>query len=175
VTEKRPIYAPKLRGVAVTLALLAAFLAAAPARAQPEHGGMRGGEPRGGEFRGGERGGEFHGGEMRQRGGPWGRGPGPGPGPRWNSQRYNGYWAGGRWFYGAPSPPLWGAPGFRPGFVPWRRGEYLPPDYQGFFVPDPWRYHLRRPPYGYNWIEVGGEFLLVSSTTGLIFDVVPAY
>jgi Ni/Co efflux regulator RcnB len=141
------------------LALLAAFLAAAPALAQPHgHGGMRGEGMRGGP--------------MRPHGG-WGRGPGPGP--RWDAQRYNGYWAGGRWFYGAPAPPIWAAPGFQPGFVPWRRGEYLPPDYQAFVVPDPWRFHLRRPPNGYHWVQVGGEFLLVSGTTGLIFDVVSGY
>ena len=35
-----------------------------------------------------------------------------------------------------------------------------------------WRFHLRRPPYGYHWVQVGGEFLLVSVSTGLIFDVV---
>jgi Ni/Co efflux regulator RcnB len=174
VTKKEPIRAPKLRGLAVILALLAALFAAAPALAQShEH---EGGGP--------------HGGGMRGHGGPWGHGPdghgpyghgpfGPGPygrgGPRWDRQRFNGYWSGGRWFYGAPAAPLWDAPGFRPGFVPWRRGEYLPQDYWGFVVADPWRFHLRRPPFGYQWVQVGGEFLLVSASTGLIFDVVVGY
>ena len=64
------------------------------------------------------------------------------------------------------------APGFRPGFTPWRRGSFLPPAYQNYIVDEYWRFHLRRPPYGYHWVEVGDEFLLVSVSTGLIFDVV---
>ena len=112
---------------------------------------------------------------------PWaGRGGAPqggrgGPGPGWDERRYNGYWVGPRWYFGAPQGPAYQAPGFRPGFVPWRRGAYLPPQYLSYGVADYWRYHLRRPPYGYEWVQVGGEFLLVSMGTGLIFDVVTGY
>lgn len=109
----------------------------------------------------------------------WGRGPqsgygrgGPPANPGWDQRRYNGYWVGGRWYYGAPEPPAFASPDFRPGFTPWRRGSFLPPAYQGFAVDDYGRFHLRRPPYGYHWVQVGGEFLLVSVSTGLIFDVV---
>ncbi len=159
---------------------------AAPALADPrDHHGDGGPRAGGGpEWR---RGGEAAGGP---RGGPppdWGRGgseagPGVGPpgvppgrplhGPNWDGRKYNGYWAGGRWYYGAPQRPEFEAPGFRPGFTPWRRGSFLPPAYQNYIVDEYWRFHLRRPPYGYHWVEVGDEFLLVSVSTGLIFDVV---
>jgi len=100
---------------------------------------------------------------------------GPGPGGGWDERRYNGYWVGPRWYYGAPQGPAYQTPGFHPGFVPWRRGAYLPPQYLSYVVTDYERFHLRRPPYGYAWVGVGGEFLLVSMTTGLIFDVVTGY
>jgi Ni/Co efflux regulator RcnB len=104
--------------------------------------------------------------------GPGGPAGGPRGGPGWDQQRYNGYWVGGRWYYGAPQVPAYQTPGYRPGFTPWRRGSFLPPSYQSFIVADAERFHLRRPPYGYHWVHVGEEFLLVSSSTGLIFDVV---
>ncbi len=59
-----------------------------------------------------------------------------------------------------------------PGFAPWRRGAYLPPSYQGFVVDEYWRYHLRRPPFGYHWVQVGDDFLLVSVSSGVIFDII---
>jgi Ni/Co efflux regulator RcnB len=93
-------------------------------------------------------------------------------GPGWDERRYNGYWVGPRWHYGAPQGPAYQAPGFRPDFVPFRRGGFLPPEYQGYVLQDYWRFRLRRPPYGYEWVQVGDEFLLVSATTGLIFDVI---
>jgi Ni/Co efflux regulator RcnB len=55
----------------------------------------------------------------------------------------------------------------------WRRGGYLPPAEQSYVVGDYPRYHLRRPPYGYHWVRIGNQFMLVSSSTGLIFDVAP--
>jgi Ni/Co efflux regulator RcnB len=145
-----------LAGCALLLA------AAAPALAQPQvhHGG----------YAGGRRGGWGYGAPA----GPP-RGGGRAVGGGWDARRYNGYWASGRWYYGAPPHPAYQAPGFRPGFTPFRRGAFLPPDYQGFVLDDYWRYHLRRPPYGYNWVQVGNQFLLVSASTGLIFDVVTGY
>jgi Ni/Co efflux regulator RcnB len=108
---------------------------------------------------------------------PAGRGAPPqgGPGPGWDQQRYNGYWVGPRWYFGAPQGPAYQAPGFHPGFVPWRRGAYLPPQYLSYVITDYARFRLRRPPFGYAWVGVGGEFLLVSMTTGMIFDVVTGY
>jgi Ni/Co efflux regulator RcnB len=39
-------------------------------------------------------------------------------------------------------------------------------------VEDYGRFHLRRPPHGYQWLRFGNQYLLVSASTGLIFDVV---
>ena len=124
------------------------------------------GGPRGGPPPGSGRGG-FEAGPIA--GVPSGR---PLHGPNWDGRKYNGYWVGGHWYYGQPQQPAFETPGFRPGFTPWRRGSFLPPQYQTYEVYDFDRYHLRRPPFGYHWVQVGGEFLLVSLNTGLIFDVV---
>jgi Ni/Co efflux regulator RcnB len=136
----------------------------------PGHSGERGGweGPPGHEGREGPPG-------RADRGGPpghWDRGGGS---QGWDSQRYNGYWIGRRWYYGPPPDPAFGVPGFRPGFAPWRPGAYLPPGYRSYGVEDYWRYHLRRPPGGYYWVRVGDAFLLVSTSTGLIFDVVTGF
>jgi Ni/Co efflux regulator RcnB len=106
---------------------------------------------------------------------PAGSGPPRGPPDGWDERRHDGYWAGGRWYYGPPPAGEVDAPGFRPGFAPWRRGGALPPYYQGGVVSDYSRYHLRRPPSGYNWVRAGDAYLLVSSRTGLIFDVVEGF
>ncbi len=82
-----------------------------------------------------------------------------------------GYYMGGRWYYGPPE--VGRAPA--PGALSLRRGGYLPPAYQSSVVPDYGRYHLRRPPFGYNWVRAGNKYLLVSSSTGLIFDEAPGY
>jgi Ni/Co efflux regulator RcnB len=170
--------------VAVGFAMLAALGASSPALAQAHRGGgaaHSGGWGRGGggwaRGSGGPRGGpgpawNRGGGPGWARGGPGWAGGAPAPGPYWDQRRYNGYYVGGRWYYGAPQPPAFATPGFRPGFTPWRRGSFLPPAYQGFVVDQYWLNHLRRPPAGYHWVQVGGEFLLISASTGLIFDVV---
>ena len=59
--------------------------------------------------------------------------------------------------------------------MPFRRGAYLPSPYQSYVVEDYARFRLRRPPYGYEWVQVGRQFLLISARTGLIFDVMDAY
>ena len=88
----------------------------------------------------------------------------------WNLPGGARYGPAGRWFaappgYARPAPITGG----------WRRGGFLPPAYQGSVIQDYGRYHLRRPPYGYDWVRVGNQLLLISSGTGMIFDVVPAY
>ena len=134
-----------------------------------------GGGPRGGPGPGYGREAPVGGPPAGPRSGPSaGASPGGRPlhGPNWDGQKYNGYWVGGRWYYGVPQGPAFETPGFRPGFTPWRRGSFLPPEYQNYAVYEFDRFHLRRPPYGYHWVQVGGEFLLVSISTGQIFDVV---
>lgn len=164
----------KLRPFPVRLALALAGSAAlfAPAAFADPHGGH----------------GRGHGGyEMGDERSPPGRGPeGRGPpghydrdGGRvdrsWDGRRYNGYYLGPRWYSGAPPAPVFDDPTYRPGFTPWRRGAFLPSQYHGYVVQDFDRYHLRRPPYGYSWIQAGDQFLLVSMSTGQIFDVVTGF
>ncbi|MGA0600630.1 RcnB family protein [Caulobacter sp. KR2-114] len=163
----------------------------------PGGGGERGGGDRGGGYGGGYGGrpsggppGGYHGqgGGRGFGGGPPGgyRGPGggdgwpdgaPDPGPgyrgqRWSDQRNNGYWTNNRWHYGPPPQEVYGRPGFALGFSDWRRGSYLPQYYRSRVVDDYGRWGLRRPPYGYHWVRVGPDYLLVAAATGLIFDVV---
>ena len=102
-------------------------------RRSPGQGGDHGGPPRGGSGPGWGRG----------PGGPpgpaWGRG-GPPTAPGWDQRRHNGYWVGGRWYFGAPDRPAFQTPGYRPGFTPWRRGSFLPPNYQNYVVGEYARY-----------------------------------
>ncbi|MDB5465958.1 MAG: hypothetical protein JWQ46_720 [Phenylobacterium sp.] len=49
----------------------------------------------------------------------------------------------------------------------------MPPDYRGAPMQDYGRYRLRPPPRGYTWMRVGGSYVLMSTMTGQIFDVVP--
>lgn len=55
-----------------------------------------------------------------------------------------------------------------------QRGAYLPHEYRnhGYYVND-WRSHrgLYAPPYGHQWVNVGGEFLLVALATGIIANL----
>ena len=79
-----------------------------------------------------------------------------------------------RWYYGPPPDEIERSPDFRPGFSSFRPGAFLPPQYEAGPIGDWGRFHLRRPPYGYEWVRAGDDFLLVSMSTGQIFDVVPA-
>jgi Ni/Co efflux regulator RcnB len=128
-----------------------------------ERGGGREGRWEGGR-RGDERGDDERGGDGRR--GEWER-------PRdWDDRRHNGYWLNNRWFYGPPPPGYAGSPLYRPGYSSWRRGGYLPRYYSGWVVSDYWRYRLRRPPFGYHWVRIGGDYLLVSDRTSIIFDII---
>lgn len=53
----------------------------------------------------------------------------------------------------------------------WGRGHYLPPTYRRYYVQDPYFYGLREAPYGYRWVYVDNDLVLVSIATGLILDV----
>jgi Ni/Co efflux regulator RcnB len=56
----------------------------------------------------------------------------------------------------------------------WARGERLPPSYyqsRTYYV-DYRTFHLRRPPYGYQWVRVDDDYVLVALTTGLIASII---
>lgn len=53
----------------------------------------------------------------------------------------------------------------------WGRGAYLPRSYRNYYVQDPYFYGLRDAPYGYRWVYVDNDLILVSIATGLILDV----
>ena len=66
-----------------------------------------------------------------------------------------------RYYYGARGPE-------------WRRGGYLPHEYRNHqYVVDDWRGHrLTRPPRGYQWVQVGNDYVLAAIATGLIANLI---
>jgi len=52
----------------------------------------------------------------------------------------------------------------------WRRGGHVPPEYRRpQYVVNDWRaHHLHAPPRGYQWVQVGGDYVLVAIATGII-------
>ena len=93
-------------------------------------------------------------------------------GERWDGARHNGYYMGSRFYYGPPPAGYYGRPDFRPGYVRWERGGYLPRSYWGpsYVVYDYGRYGLHRPPYGYRWYNVNGDYVLAALAGGLIAE-----
>jgi Ni/Co efflux regulator RcnB len=63
----------------------------------------------------------------------------------------------GQYYYGARGPE-------------WRRGGHIPPQYRDRqYVVNDWRgHHLNAPPRGYQWVQVGGDYVLVAVATGII-------
>lgn len=56
----------------------------------------------------------------------------------------------------------------------WARGERLPAQYysnRSYYV-DYRAHHLRRPPYGYRWVQVDNNYLMVAAATGLIAQII---
>jgi Ni/Co efflux regulator RcnB len=54
-----------------------------------------------------------------------------------------------------------------------RRGDHLPPDVQAAGpIADFAAKHLRKPPVGYGWYQIGRAFVMASVATGLITEVV---
>ena len=55
----------------------------------------------------------------------------------------------------------------------WSRGERLPPELRHRnYVVDDWRGHrLHQPPRGYEWVQSGGDYLLVAIATGVIAEI----
>jgi Ni/Co efflux regulator RcnB len=56
----------------------------------------------------------------------------------------------------------------------WRKGDRLDHEYRDRqYVVDDWRgYGLRQPPRGYQWVGVGGDYLLIAVASGIIAQVV---
>jgi Ni/Co efflux regulator RcnB len=52
----------------------------------------------------------------------------------------------------------------------WRRGGHIPPQYrERQYVVNDWRgHHLNAPPRGYQWVQVGGDYVMVAIATGII-------
>lgn len=55
----------------------------------------------------------------------------------------------------------------------WRRGQVLPPTYRGGAAPNLERHHLRPPPPGYDWVQVGPDIYLTQRSTGLVLEAIP--
>lgn len=53
------------------------------------------------------------------------------------------------------------------------RGDRLPADYRHRnYVVDDWRSHnLRAPPHGYQWVQSGGDYILIAVATGIVADL----
>jgi Ni/Co efflux regulator RcnB len=55
----------------------------------------------------------------------------------------------------------------------YHRGDRLPPQYRTYqYVVEDWHGHgLRQPPRGYQWVQSGGDYILVAIATGLILEL----
>jgi Ni/Co efflux regulator RcnB len=72
-----------------------------------------------------------------------------------------------------PGPGFYGPPGYHSappgGYNGWHRGGY----YHGprYVVRDYGHYHLRPPPRGYEWVQQGGQFVMIAVASGVIADI----
>lgn len=89
--------------------------------------------------------------------------------PQWERRRYPP-------IYNSPSRYRWSGWRSPPGFYvrSWRYGEILPRAWYGseYRLTDWWSYGLPEPPYGYEWVRVGADVVLVDIYTGEIVQVV---
>ena len=56
----------------------------------------------------------------------------------------------------------------------WSFGEFLPPAWYGpeYLIADWWDYDLPAPPYGFDWVRVDDDALLIDDETGRIVQVI---
>lgn len=56
----------------------------------------------------------------------------------------------------------------------WVKGTRVPPQYRTpHYVVNDWRNHgLKSPPRGYQWVQYGGDYLLVAIATGVISQLI---
>ena len=78
----------------------------------------------------------------------------PRPGPQFHPQANNRY-------YGARGPQF-------------HRGGRIPQEYRNRqYVVNDWRSHrLSAPPRGYQWVQVGADYVLIAAATGLIAQLI---
>jgi Ni/Co efflux regulator RcnB len=136
------------KSMAVAAAALAMCMAAGGAFAQDRHGDGRPGDGRPGDGRYEQRDRNF---DRR--------------GPHGGNYRGDQDFRDGRQFdrRGFPQP-----------HAEWRRGGRVPPEYRGRnYVVQDWRaYRLQQPPRGYQWVGVGGDFVLAAIATGVIANII---
>jgi hypothetical protein len=87
---------------------------------------------------------------------PYPHPPGPPPGPGYDHPPGH-----------PPGPP--GPPG-GPGWHQWHQGEHYHGD--RYAVHNWQHYHLRPPPPGYEWVQDGGQFVMIAVATGIIADII---
>ncbi|MDM0075357.1 RcnB family protein [Variovorax sp. J2P1-59] len=70
--------------------------------------------------------------------------------------------------------PQYSRPAYPNPHVEWRRGGRVPSEYRSrSYVVNDWRGHrLHQPPRGYQWVGVGGDFVLAAVATGLIAQII---
>lgn len=92
---------------------------------------------------------------------------------RWNQRQHNGYYSGGRFYYGQPSAAIQRRGDYRPAYQQWRRGDRLPTYARTQYREIDWRRErLREPPRGYHYVrDDRGEVLLVAVATGVILSI----
>ncbi len=54
-----------------------------------------------------------------------------------------------------------------------RRGGYISREYrERAYAVDYREHHLRRPPQGHRWVQVGADYVLIAITTGIIASII---
>ena len=90
---------------------------------------------------------------------------------RFDDSLHNGYYSGGRWYYGPPSHAR--ARNATYGYRPWRRGQHLGYYNTRYVEVDHREHRLRAPPRGYHWVRNNdGDMLLAAIVGGLIAQVI---
>ncbi len=89
---------------------------------------------------------------------------------RYRDSRWSGYHWSSQYRYRAPSRYIYPS-GYRP--YQWQVGYRLPYNYynSSYYYVDYRAYRLPPPPYGYHWVRVDRDVVLVSLASGLIRDV----
>ncbi|WP_240939550.1 RcnB family protein [Diaphorobacter sp. HDW4A] len=56
----------------------------------------------------------------------------------------------------------------------WRQGGRLPPQYRGHqYVVNDWKHHgLKKPGHGQQWVQYGGDYMLVAVASGVIAQLI---